>query len=79
MTDIEIAKQLFEDGLNLIQNKEFAQAEKKFLKSLEIVPDRESVLNNLSSAQIKLGKYENAKKSAKKYFNFVRNENPLKK
>jgi len=64
MTNIEIAKQLFEDGLNLIQNKEFEQAEKKFLKSLELVPDRESVLNNLSSAQIKLGKYQEAKKSA---------------
>ena len=63
MTDIEIAKQLFADGLNLIQNKEFDQAEKKFLKSLELIPDRESVLNNLSSAQIKLGKYQEAKKS----------------
>ena len=64
MTNIEIAKQLFIDGLNLIQNKEFEQAEKKFLKSLELIPDRESVLNNLSSAEIKLGKYQNAKKSA---------------
>jgi len=64
MSDIEIAKQLFTDGLNLIQNKEFEQAEKKFLKSLELIPDRESVLNNLSSAQIKLGKYQDAKKSA---------------
>jgi len=73
MTDIEIAKQLFEDGLNLIQNKEFAQAEKKFLKSLELIPDRESVLNNLSSAQIKLGKYENAKKSAKKVIELNQN------
>ena len=62
MTDIEIAKQLFLDGLNLIQNKEFEKAEKRFLKSLELVADRESVLNNLSSAQIKLGKYQEAKK-----------------
>ena len=66
MTNIEIAKQLFQDGLNLIQNKEFEQAENKFLKSLEIIPDRESVLNNLSSAQIKLAKYQEAKKSAKR-------------
>ena len=64
MTDIEIAKQLFANGLDLIQNNEFEQAEKKFLKSLELIPDRESVLNNLSSAEIKLGKYQNAKKSA---------------
>jgi tetratricopeptide (TPR) repeat protein len=73
MTNIEIAKQLFEDGLNLIQNKEFAKAEKKFLKSLELIPDRESVLNNLSSAQIKLGKYENAKKTAKKVIELNQN------
>ena len=73
MTDIEIAKQLFADGLNLIQNKEFEQAEKKFLKSLELIPDRESVLNNLSSAQIKLGKYEDAKKSATRVIELNKN------
>ena len=61
MTNIETAKQLFVDGLDLIKNNEFEQAEKKFLKSLELIPDRESVLNNLSSAEIKLGKYQNAK------------------
>jgi tetratricopeptide (TPR) repeat protein len=63
MADIEIAKQLFVDGLSLIQNKEFEKAEKKFLKSLELIPDRESVLNNLASTQIKLEKYLDAKKS----------------
>jgi len=73
MTDIEIAKQLFADGLNLIQNKEFEQAEKKFLKSLELIPDRESVLNNLSSVQIKLGKYEDAKKSATRVIELNKN------
>ena len=73
MTDIEIAKQLFSDGLNLIQNKEFEQAEKKFLKSLELIPDRESVLNNLSSAQIKLGKYQDAKKSAERVVELNKN------
>ncbi|MEK0436587.1 MAG: hypothetical protein RLZZ530_553 [Pseudomonadota bacterium] len=73
MKDVEIAKQLFLDGLSLIQNKEFEQAEKKFLKSLELVPDRESVLNNLSSAQIKLGKYEDAKKSATRVIELNKN------
>ncbi len=66
MTNVEKAKELFEDGLNLIQNKKFEQAEEKFLKSLQLIPDRESVLNNLSSAQIKLGKYQEAKNSAKR-------------
>lgn len=73
MTNIEIAKQLFLDGLNLIENKEFEQAEKKFLKSLELIPDRESVLNNLSSAQIKLEKYQDAKKSAARVIELNKN------
>ena len=64
MTNIETAKQLFVDGLDLIKDNKFEQAEKKFLKSLKLIPDRESVLNNLSSAQIKLKKYKDAKKSA---------------
>jgi protein O-GlcNAc transferase len=73
MTDIEIAKQLFLDGLNLIQNKEFEKAEKRFLKSLELIADRESVLNNLSSAQIKLEKYQDAKKSAARVIELNKN------
>ena len=73
MTDIEIAKQLFANGLDLIQNNEFEQAEKKFLKSLELIPDRESVLNNLSSAQIKLKKYQDAKKSAARVIELNKN------
>ena len=64
MTNIETAKQLFVDGLDLIKNNEFEKAEKKFLKSLKLIPDRESVLNNLTSTQIKLKKYQDAKKSA---------------
>jgi tetratricopeptide (TPR) repeat protein len=73
MTDIEIAKQLFANGLDLIQNNEFEQAEKKFLKSLELIPDRESVLNNLSSTQIKLKKYQVAKKSAARVIELNKN------
>lgn len=64
MKNIENAKQLFSEGLNEIENKEFKQAEIKFLKSLELVPNRESVLNNLSSVQMRLNKYKDAKKSA---------------
>ena len=66
MTNIEAAKQLFVDGLDLIKNNEFEQAENKFLKSLKLNPDRESVLNNLSTAQIKLSKYKDAKKSSER-------------
>jgi len=66
MTNIEAAKQLFVDGLDLIKNNEFEQAENKFLKSLKLNPDRESVLNNLSTVQIKLSKYKDAKKSSER-------------
>ena len=37
MTNIETANQLFVDGLDLIKDNKFAQAEKKFLKSLKIL------------------------------------------
>jgi len=73
MTDIEIAKQLFADGLDLIQRNEFENAEKKFLQSLKLIPDRESVLNNLSTAQIKLEKYQDAKKSAARVIELNKN------
>jgi tetratricopeptide (TPR) repeat protein len=73
MTDIEIAKQLFADGLDLIKNNQFEQAENKFLKSLELIPDRESVLNNLSSTQIKLKKFQDAKKSSAKVVELNKN------
>ena len=66
MTNIEAAKQLFVDGLDLIKNNEFEQAENKFLKSLKLNPDRESVLNNLSTVQIKLSKYKDAKKTSER-------------
>lgn len=66
MKNPEIAKEFFEDGLNLIKNKEFDKAEKKFLESLKLNPDRESVLNNLSSVQMKLDKYEEAKKNTQR-------------
>jgi len=64
MKDPENAKQLFIDGINDIENKQFKQAEIKFLKSLKLVPNRESVLNNLSSVQMRLNKNTDAKKSA---------------
>jgi tetratricopeptide (TPR) repeat protein len=73
MTDIEIAKQLFADGLDLIKNNQFEQAENKFLKSLELIPDRESVLNNLSSTQIKLKKFQDAKKTSAKVIELNKN------
>lgn len=41
------AKSLFEEGISYMQSSNFIDAEKKFLKSLEIVPDRISTISNL--------------------------------
>ena len=52
--NFEMAKNFFLDGLKYFQNQEFQDAEFSFLKSLELVPNRASILNNLASTQIKL-------------------------
>ena len=63
MDAFEIAKNLFLDGLNHFQNQEFQEAEASFLKSLELAPNRASTLNNLAATQIKLKKFDEAKKN----------------
>jgi predicted O-linked N-acetylglucosamine transferase (SPINDLY family) len=59
----ETAKNLFLDGLQHFQNQEFQDAEYCFLKSLTLVPNRTSTLNNLAATQIKLKKYDEAEKN----------------
>ena len=54
--NFEMAKNFFLDGLKYFQNQEFKDAELSFLKSLELVPNRASILNNLAATQIKLNK-----------------------
>ncbi len=66
MDNFEIAKQLFLDGLKLFEKGAYQEAETKFLKSLEIIPDRVSTLTNLTATQIRLSKYDEAKDSAEK-------------
>jgi predicted O-linked N-acetylglucosamine transferase (SPINDLY family) len=61
----EIAKNLFLDGLKHFQNQEFQDAEHRFLKSLELAPDRASTLNNLAATQIQLKKFDEAEKNLK--------------
>jgi len=47
-----------------LDENDFLQAEEKFKKSLELIPDRASTLTNLSVTQFKLKKYLEAKASA---------------
>ncbi|HSD36642.1 MAG TPA: tetratricopeptide repeat protein [Rhodocyclaceae bacterium] len=66
MSNFEAAKKLFFDGLDLLGAYHYSAAEAKFLGSLSFVPDRASTLANLSSAQLKLKKYDEAKASAER-------------
>jgi len=64
MDKSEKAKQLFFDGINLVHNQNFEDAEKKFLESLELVANKYSVLDNLTVVRITLNKNEKARESA---------------
>ena len=66
MTNFELAKKYFLDGCALLEEKNFIQAEFKFQKSLELMPDRTSTLTNLSATQLKLKKYSEAKATVEK-------------
>jgi tetratricopeptide (TPR) repeat protein len=75
MDKLEEAKKLFFDGINSLQKKEYPKAEQEFLKSLELIPGKDSVLSNLSAAQIGLKKYEMARESSLKSI-LIKPENP---
>ena len=66
MNNFELAKEYFLDGCSFLEAEDFSQAEHKFIKSLELIPDRASTLINLSAAQLELKKYSEARASAKK-------------
>jgi len=57
----DLAKKYFLDGLNQYQLGSYAEAEKLYLRSLDLLPDRISTLLNLSSTQILLKKFIEAK------------------
>lgn len=59
------AKSLFEEGTSYMQSSNYVDAEKKFLKSLEIVPDRISTLSNL----IQIYVVEEAKEKLENFLN----------
>jgi Flp pilus assembly protein TadD len=66
MDDLETAKQFFFEGLQFLEANNFQAAEMQFARSLELIPDRVSTLNNLSVIKIKLKKFAEAEAFARK-------------
>jgi len=66
MNDFETAKQFFVEGLRLLEANNFQAAEMQFARSLELIPDRVSTLNNLSAIKIRLNKFAEAEELALK-------------
>jgi len=54
------ARDYFMHALNMYENKKYIDAEKFYLKSLELAPNRLSTFINLSAVLIKLEKFNNA-------------------
>ena len=66
MDDFETAKQFFLEGLRLLEGSDLQAAEIQFARSLELLPDRVSTLNNLSAVKLKLKKFAEAEPFALK-------------
>jgi tetratricopeptide (TPR) repeat protein len=66
MNDFETAKQLFFEGLQLLEANDLHSAEARFAGSLQRLPERVSTLNNLAAIKLKLTKFAEAEKMARK-------------
>jgi tetratricopeptide (TPR) repeat protein len=66
MDVFETAKQFFVEGLHLLETNNPQAAERQFARSLELIPDRVSTLNNLSAVKIRLNKFAEAEEFARK-------------
>jgi tetratricopeptide (TPR) repeat protein len=64
--DFEKAKQFFADGMRLLQANNLEEAETQLTRSLEIIPDRVSTLNNLSAVKSRRLKFAEAEDLAQK-------------
>ena len=62
MDPVELAKQLFFRSVEHLEKEEWLQAEACLKEALQYVPDRPSLLNNLSVALLRLGKYSEAER-----------------
>mgnify|MGYP001165355737 FL=1 len=72
----EKAKATFLDGLNLFQKEDYILAEKKFLESLDLMPDRLSIIQNLIAVYIKINDKDKLREILKKY-NHLSNEKEI--
>ena len=52
VNDLEKAKDLFQQGLNNLQDENYEDAEAKLLECLKLVPNRTSTLQNLIALYI---------------------------
>lgn len=64
MNALDKAKQLFLDGLKHLESEQFELAESTLIQAHLLVPDRLSILINLSAIQIKLAKFAQAQSTA---------------
>ena len=60
MDPVEAAKALFYQSIECFEKEDWRQAETCLKEALQQVPDRPSLLNNLSVALIRLGKFSDA-------------------
>ena len=66
MSTFEAAKQSFMQGLQFLEANNLEAAETQFGRSLELLPERVSTLNNLSAVKIQLDKLAEAEEFARK-------------
>ncbi len=65
MDHLETAKALFFEGLRFLEADDFSAAEARFARALELVPGRNSILNNLSAVKLRLEKFAEAEALAR--------------
>jgi Flp pilus assembly protein TadD/glutathione synthase/RimK-type ligase-like ATP-grasp enzyme len=66
MNVFETAKYCFVEGLRLLEANDLEGAEAQFARSLELIPDRASTLNNLAAIKIRLNQFGEAGEFARK-------------
>lgn len=65
MDVFEQARQLFLEALDLIQGKDYLEAENRLRQADHLVPQRSSVLTNLSAVLFKLGRFSESRSYAR--------------
>lgn len=66
MSDLDTAKALFFEGIELLGRDALPEAEARFLAALRLAPDRPSILTNLAAAQARQGKFRAAQEHARR-------------